>query len=123
MKYHLLWIEMLCGLLLVGCASLGFPAVTSTPAFSAPPISTATFLPTFTNQEIATRLDTMMQKLSADDQFSGSLLVARNGQIILSKGYGMADRENKIPNTPQTRFRVYSLTKAFTAVPRTRPRS
>jgi CubicO group peptidase (beta-lactamase class C family) len=47
--------------------------------------------------------------------FSGSVLLARGGQPLFSKGYGMANYELDVPNTPQTVFRLGSLTKAFTA--------
>jgi len=57
----------------------------------------------------------MLQKSAQSKTFSGSVLVAQYGQVILSKGYGLADREKKIPNTAQTRFRIYSITKGFTA--------
>jgi CubicO group peptidase (beta-lactamase class C family) len=47
--------------------------------------------------------------------FAGTVLVAKNGGIVLLKGYGLADRTRKIPNGPATRFEVASLTKTFTA--------
>ncbi|HEX8282653.1 MAG TPA: serine hydrolase [Pyrinomonadaceae bacterium] len=49
------------------------------------------------------------------DGFSGSILVARDGQPLISKGYGMANYELDVPNTPQTVFRLGSITKSFTA--------
>lgn len=50
------------------------------------------------------------------NQFSGSILIAKNGQIIVNKGYGFANYEFDVKNTPQTKFRIGSLTKGFTAV-------
>lgn len=47
--------------------------------------------------------------------FAGAVLIARNGEIILNKGYGLADREKQIPNTPTTIFSTGSVTKQFTA--------
>jgi CubicO group peptidase (beta-lactamase class C family) len=47
--------------------------------------------------------------------FMGSVLVAKDGKIILSKGYGMADLEWNVPNSPATRFNIASMTKQFTA--------
>lgn len=62
------------------------------------------------------RLDDQAQAYARMDQFSGSVLVARDGRILLSKGYGLANHEWKIPNSPQTRFRLGSITKQFTAM-------
>ncbi|MFC6390804.1 serine hydrolase [Methylorubrum zatmanii] len=47
--------------------------------------------------------------------FSGVILVAEDGKPIFRRAYGPANREWDIPNTPQTHFRIGSLTKAFTA--------
>ncbi len=47
--------------------------------------------------------------------FSGALLVAKNGKIILNKGYGMAIRSENIPNSSETVFSIGSITKQFTA--------
>ena len=47
--------------------------------------------------------------------FSGAILVARDGKIVINKGYGMADKARSIPNTPTTVFDVGSVTKQFTA--------
>lgn len=48
-------------------------------------------------------------------RFSGAVLVAKNGQVLLSKGYGMANFEHDVPNTPHTKFRLASITKQFSA--------
>ncbi|WP_430911207.1 serine hydrolase [Methylobacterium sp. sgz302541] len=47
--------------------------------------------------------------------FSGAILVARDGKPIFRRAYGLANREWGIPNGLDTRFRIASLTKAFTA--------
>jgi len=46
---------------------------------------------------------------------SGCVLVAKEGEILLSKGYGWADRSKKILNKPSTAFNIGSVTKQFTA--------
>lgn len=46
---------------------------------------------------------------------SGSVLIARDGQILLSKGYGIANLEHFAANTPQTKFHIASVSKPFTA--------
>lgn len=49
------------------------------------------------------------------DHFSGAVLVARDGKPIISKGYGMANYELNVPNNPNTKFRIGSVSKQFTA--------
>ena len=49
------------------------------------------------------------------NNFSGSILVARDGKPIITKSYGMANYELGVANTPQTVFRLGAITKAFTA--------
>jgi CubicO group peptidase (beta-lactamase class C family) len=66
-------------------------------------------------QDFASQADAYMKERVMREQFTGSLLVARNGRILFERGYGLANREWAIPNTPQTRFRIASLTKQFTA--------
>ncbi len=61
-------------------------------------------------------IDAYMQDQVADNLFSGAILVAHQGKVVISKGYGMADWETQVANTPQTRIRLASLTKPFTAV-------
>jgi CubicO group peptidase (beta-lactamase class C family) len=48
--------------------------------------------------------------------FRGSVLIARHGEILLSKGYDWADVASRVPNTASTRFRIASITKQFTAM-------
>jgi CubicO group peptidase (beta-lactamase class C family) len=63
----------------------------------------------------AARMDQVVQSYVSSKRFMGSALVARGGEILFDKGYGFADLEWNIPNTPQTRFRLGSVTKQFTA--------
>jgi len=64
---------------------------------------------------VSAKLDEYMNALTDAGQFSGAVLVAQNGTVLLSKGYGMANDECSVPNTPQTVFRIASNTKQFTA--------
>lgn len=48
--------------------------------------------------------------------FNGAILIAENGNILMSKGYGMADYARQVPNTSRTRFRIASLSKPITDV-------
>lgn len=68
------------------------------------------------DNNIAAKLDEYVAELNKSGPFSGAILLAREGRILATKGYGMADLEHGIPNTPQTKFRLASVTKQFTAV-------
>ena len=61
-------------------------------------------------------VDACLQPLLDLDLISGSILIAKGGKILLAKGYGPANREYGIPNTPETKFRLGSMTKQFTAM-------
>jgi len=65
--------------------------------------------------EGAARMEHVIQSYVSSEQFMGSVLVARDGDVLLSKGYGSANLEWGIPNSPTTKFRLGSLTKQFTA--------
>lgn len=66
-------------------------------------------------KQITAKVDEYMDAAVKIEHFSGSILVARNGSPVVSKGYGMANYEQSVPNTPQTMFRLASITKQFTA--------
>jgi len=66
------------------------------------------------NDELRAKIDEYLSR-AAKTGFSGALLVAKGGEIILSKGYGLANRGKNIPVTSQTIFTVGSITKQFTA--------
>ena len=57
-----------------------------------------------------------LERLSRSRQFSGAVLLAEGGHVLLSGGYGWASIAARVPNSPATRFRIGSLTKAFTAI-------
>jgi len=96
-------------------AGLGYAPTTIPPTVARPAADTTT-APAPDTQQLAAELDKIFQDLTTANQFSGSVLIAKDGQVILSKGYGFADREKKIPNTPQTVFRIGHITKQFTAM-------
>jgi D-alanyl-D-alanine carboxypeptidase len=56
-----------------------------------------------------------VERVEREDGFSGVILVARGDRVLLRKGSGFADRERNIPNTPETKFPLASVTKQFTA--------
>ncbi|HTQ27575.1 MAG TPA: serine hydrolase domain-containing protein, partial [Puia sp.] len=60
-------------------------------------------------------LDQYMQAQASVKQFSGTVLVIRHDHVLLKAAYGLADREWNVANTVQTKFRIGSITKQFTA--------
>lgn len=60
-------------------------------------------------------LEAYMQAQVSVKHFSGTVLVMSHDKVLLEKGYGMADMEWNIPNSPQSKFRIGSITKQFTA--------
>lgn len=66
--------------------------------------------------QVAAKLSAFLQAHYETGLFAGSVMVHRNGQLAIAAGYGLADRERGIPNTPDTKFRLASITKQFTAV-------
>jgi CubicO group peptidase (beta-lactamase class C family) len=63
---------------------------------------------------VVDRAETYMSA-EGNDGFSGAILIARDGEPILHRAYGQASIELNVSNTPQTVFRVGSITKQFTA--------
>lgn len=61
-------------------------------------------------------LDAFLTSTVEAQQFSGTVLVARDGHILLDKGYGLADADRSLVNTPATGFGIGSVTKEFTAM-------
>jgi CubicO group peptidase (beta-lactamase class C family) len=67
-------------------------------------------------QDKAAKIDELMTQYNKNGQFNGTVLVAEGGKVIYKKGFGMANAEWDIPNTPDTRFRLGSITKQFTSM-------
>lgn len=63
----------------------------------------------------AARMDQIVQSFVANHKFMGTALVARGDQVLLTKAYGSANLEWDVPNTPESKFRLGSVTKQFTA--------
>jgi CubicO group peptidase (beta-lactamase class C family) len=61
------------------------------------------------------RMEQVVQSYVKDKQFMGAVLVARGNDVLLDKGYGFANLEWNIPDSPRTKFRLGSITKQFTA--------
>ena len=66
--------------------------------------------------EVWRRATKKASRLAADDQFAGVLAVGHGGQARMSASWGDADRKQNMKHTPETRFRIGSMYKMFTAV-------
>lgn len=69
-----------------------------------------------TEADALAALSAHADELARQDRFSGAALVARDGKVLLQKAWGLANREAGISNTPDTKFRIGSMNKMFTAV-------
>jgi CubicO group peptidase (beta-lactamase class C family) len=63
----------------------------------------------------AAKMDAVAKAYAEKKGFMGSVLVAKSGTVLFEKSYGMADLEWDVPNTPDAKFRLGSITKQFTA--------
>ncbi len=68
-----------------------------------------------TGQQIADAVKTYMEKLAAKDIFSGTVLVAKDGEVLFKGAYGMASKRFNVPNRIDTKFNLGSMNKMFTA--------
>jgi CubicO group peptidase (beta-lactamase class C family) len=100
-------------LVATGCG----PVATRTPdAPTNTPIQpTATPTKAITDPWIADFAD-YLEKLAAEDRFSGDVLIAKDDDIRFEKAYGMAERSHNISNEIDTKFNLGSINKMFTAV-------
>src|SRR6266404_2178475 len=79
-------------------------------------------VPRMSEAEILTALRAKVEKDAAAGRFAGAVLVAHRengeqpGKVLFSGAYGLADREKKVANKLDTRFRIGSMNKMFTAV-------
>ncbi|AFU69523.1 beta-lactamase class C AmpC-like protein [Psychroflexus torquis ATCC 700755] len=64
---------------------------------------------------IDNKIDSFLNKLT-DEEFSGTILVAKNGNITQKRAYGLASKELDVKNKTDTKFNIASITKTFTAV-------
>ncbi len=66
--------------------------------------------------ELATQVQMFVEQLVANDQFSGAVLIAKNGQPIFQGAYGLASKAYNIPNQLDTKFNLGSMNKMITSV-------
>ena len=65
--------------------------------------------------QIANRLEEYLKPFVQTGNLTGSVLVAHKGRVLFRHSYGMANYELQVPNSPETRFHLASVSKAFTA--------
>ena len=64
----------------------------------------------------AAKIDKFVSQYADCCSFSGTVLVSDHDKVIFKKGYGLANREWNVPNTPDVKFRLGSITKQFTSM-------
>ena len=67
------------------------------------------------DEHAAALVDAYLEPYLSTGNFSGSILVARGGQLLFERGYGFADIENERPNAPDTSFYLASTSRIFTS--------
>ena len=67
-------------------------------------------------KEKSARMDSILNFFHQKGAYNGSVLIKREGKVILSKGYGFADKEKNILASDSTQYRIGSLTKTFTSL-------
>jgi len=68
------------------------------------------------DEGLEAKVDAYVQPFVEGNNFSGTILIAKGGTILVDKGYGLANYELLVRNTPRTRFHIASVSKSFTAV-------
>jgi CubicO group peptidase (beta-lactamase class C family) len=67
-------------------------------------------------QDISSRVDDYLNAQMQANLFSGAVLIAGSDKVLVRKGYGMANVELEVPNSPETKFRLGPITQQFTAM-------
>ena len=62
------------------------------------------------------KVDAYLEPLVSSGDFYGTILIAKNGKVEFAKGYGYADLEHDVKNTPESVFHMGSLNKPITAI-------
>lgn len=113
---YLTWVTVVVAAFLAGCAG-GEPPDSRTPAPETealpaePPLA-----PPAIENPLAASIDAMLQSAAAREAFAGSVIVVDGGRTVFEKGYGFADRAGIMrKNTPDTIYRIGSVSKQFTA--------
>ena len=68
------------------------------------------------DDEIIMRIGKCLNQLDEDEEFSGAVLIAKNGEVLLGEAIGMASKSYEVPNKIDTKFNIASVGKMFTGV-------
>ncbi len=85
------------------------------PAVPDNPGKTAKAASSVSQEELKKFIDHLLDGLLAKDEFSGTVLLAKDGKPVYQKAFGYADKGLKVPNHIDTRFNLGSMNKMFTA--------
>ncbi|WKN40650.1 serine hydrolase domain-containing protein [Tunicatimonas pelagia] len=115
---------LICILLTVACQSSESPSVETTLVDSVSAVSSSYIPPAFQDdkrkeqlQSIAPRLKELMQQHADDRHISGVAWgIVVDDELVVADAYGLANREENIPATTSSVFRIASMTKSFTAM-------
>jgi CubicO group peptidase (beta-lactamase class C family) len=83
---------------------------------SAPTPPDASPIARTSEREALVALEAKLDEASGSGAFFGAMRVSRNGETVFDYVSGQADRERGVPNTRDTKFRIGSMNKMFTAV-------
>ena len=108
----------------LGAALLVLPvsaqAQAAAPAQAPAPAAAAALIPAkpaaLDQATLEQKIDELVQAHRKVNDFTGTILLAKNGKPLVTKSYGFANIEWQIPNTAQTKFRIGSVTKQFTSM-------
>lgn len=70
--------------------------------------------PKLTPGEFTRKVSDYLDDATKKDEFSGAVLVAKNGNVLFEKAYGLANKEKNVPNNVNTKFNLGSINKIFT---------
>src|ERR1700730_11005563 len=65
--------------------------------------------------QVASRLEAYLKPFGETGNLTGTILVARKGRVLFRHSYGMANYELQVPNSPESRFHLASVSKPMTA--------
>ncbi|MBP7861174.1 beta-lactamase family protein [bacterium] len=68
------------------------------------------------DQKMFDAISQKLKELGLDNRFSGQLVISRDGKQVFNYAAGVADRENNVPITDQTKMRIASMGKMFTSL-------